>query len=465
LTEKPTTLFQVLSTGRVRAELTLFYALMAKQHTNVSVFLGHSGYIATDRNAAVNTWLKTGEDVLIQCDEDMVPPMNVLELVDSMGDYDIMSTVYLCGSDSGPMVAAKSFNKTCHCGGKNEGCSQCAGEGIFAPRVYPPNEGDPYIIPVEWVGTGCYAIKRSAAEAMKEKYGKVFDVDFAEDGSKRTGTDVFMCKQAREIGLKIGINRQMVCGHAKGSTWVPARDNVGIVMPPWGTYWLNDNVPTCAAQRRSVDDIMKEVAARRINKAVAEIVEYEPVVQKPLSDVANPKDTLMTGLEVLNKLGLKHWVSAGTLLGLHRDGGFIADDTDIDIGVHSTTNNDFGPCGEAIARAFPKRFRLLRTISFFGRVMQLAFVDSEQDDVIFDLYFYYERFPVKGVDVATELVNVNSATPILKKPKALVEDIEMWESPIGVVPAPKDRDAYCEWRYGAEWRTPAQKKGVYNGDF
>ena len=35
----------------------------------------------------------------------------------------------------------------------------------------------------------------------------------------------------------------------------------------------------------------------------------------------------------LEKAGIRHWVSAGTLLGIYRDGKFLEDDTDIDFGI------------------------------------------------------------------------------------------------------------------------------------
>lgn len=169
-----------------------------------------------------------------------------------------------------------------------------------------------------------------------------------------------------------------------------------------------------------------------------------------LVDVPNPSSTLFAGLRALEGCP-PHWVSCGTLLGLHRDGRFIPTDTDIDIGMRVSKGFNFDV-------EMPKRFRPLRTLTVDGvGPMQMAFKDSEQNDCIFDIYFYYTDIGKEG-----ELTNINSCTPTLCKPDFKVG---IWHSPIGDIPAPLDRDAYCEMRYGPNWRTPSNKKGIYNGQF
>ena len=195
-------------------------------------------------------------------------------------------------------------------------------------------------------------------------------------------------------------------------------------------------------------------------KVELEIKEYEPINMKPLSGVKNPWETLSTGLRVLKGMGLKHWISCGTLLGLYRDGKLIDSDTDLDVGVLTSITNNFGPRGEEIAALFPDNFRVLRTLSFDGNVMQLAFKDNRQNDVIFDIYFYYEDGH-PGLGRYGHLININSRTPILYKPAGLFEKIRTWDSPLGPVPVPDDIEAYLEMRYGVDWETPSSSKGIY----
>jgi hypothetical protein len=192
--------------------------------------------------------------------------------------------------------------------------------------------------------------------------------------------------------------------------------------------------------------------------SVQQIDQLSPI---KLKDIANPSETLMIGLAILKRLGLYHWISCGTILGLHRDGALIPDDTDLDIGILTSTGNPFGPHGERIAEQFPDHLRTFRILTFDKKnVMQLAFKDESQNNVIFDLYFYYT-----DLGESDEFVNINKRTPVLRKPASMFGKLEMWDSPIGPVPCPIDRDAYCEMRYGPNWRTPSNKKGIYNGQF
>ena len=61
---------------------------------------------------------------------------------------------------------------------------------------------------------------------------------------------------------------------------------------------------------------------------------YQPLsfTIEPLKD-KNAIPILQKGCEVLENLGLKYWLSAGTLLGIHRDKKLIDHDTDIDIEI------------------------------------------------------------------------------------------------------------------------------------
>ena len=55
--------------------------------------------------------------------------------------------------------------------------------------------------------------------------------------------------------------------------------------------------------------------------------EFSPV------DKIDAEKELKEACDALKKQGIKHWLSSGTLLGIYRDGKFLKDDTDIDIGI------------------------------------------------------------------------------------------------------------------------------------
>lgn len=140
--------------------------------------------------------------------------------------------------------------------------------------------------------------------------------------------------------------------------------------------------------------------------------------------------------------GLSRWIDSGTLLGIERDGGFIAHDTDVDIAVGLTTD-------EALGLQLPMQ-AVARTIRWNHLPMQHAYLER---DTIVDIYFYYQDIE-PGL-----LVNVNTEG-LLRLPAELVLPIDeeiTWNG--HSLPVPKKRREYLEWSFGASWTTPTATKG------
>lgn len=160
---------------------------------------------------------------------------------------------------------------------------------------------------------------------------------------------------------------------------------------------------------------------------------------KPLDDKA--PDVLKAGIE--NIKGFDYWVSAGTVLGFYRDKDFIKGDTDIDVEML----ND-GISKQDIIKAM-KGFELIREIEHEGKPQQLAFIKNE---VIFDIYFYKV--------VGDNIVNENEHGT-MKVPYKFVKDLKQIKTKYGSFPAPSPIEEYLEYRYGKDWKTPSNKKGIY----
>lgn len=157
----------------------------------------------------------------------------------------------------------------------------------------------------------------------------------------------------------------------------------------------------------------------------------------------NAEAALLHGLEAT--VGYSRWIDGGTLLGLERDGQFIAHDTDVDIAVSLTTD-------EALELQLPAQ-DIVRSIRWNHLPMQHAYL--EQDTVV-DLYFYYSDIE-PGL-----LVNVNTEG-LLRIPADLVQPIDegfTWNG--HSLPVPKMRREYLAWSYGASWTTPAVSKGDWS---
>ena len=237
--ERPSVVFQVLSTGEMRGELALLMMYLVKNKYPVSLHFGRSGYMACDRNSGILEWLNnTDAEYLIQCDQDMIAPIDILRLATHKKDICAASFLYI--GDTGPTVAARGLD--------------IPGGGVEVP--FPPMDGAPILQEVEWTGTGVYCISREAAEKLIEKEGMVFKFDVKEDGLVGQGVDVFMCRRAREHGLEVWLDRSLIVGHSKVQTWAPTL--VGeLTYQKWGTLWRGAEVPRDPSEKVPMNELFQ----------------------------------------------------------------------------------------------------------------------------------------------------------------------------------------------------------------
>ena len=155
---------------------------------------------------------------------------------------------------------------------------------------------------------------------------------------------------------------------------------------------------------------------------------------------------LEEGVEALDKAGIPYWLSAGTALGLYRDGKIIADDSDIDVGVMNDTSAERIEEVLLDAGFLANRFR-----NFRGAPWQRAFV---KDGIAFDVSFYSPN--------GDYYIN-HTPGGIIRKPKHLLEDLHTtsFNGKEYRIPSPQK---YLKWRYG-DWQTPSNSKGVYDESF
>lgn len=135
----------------------------------------------------------------------------------------------------------------------------------------------------------------------------------------------------------------------------------------------------------------------------------------------------------------KYWISAGTLLGLYRDGDFIKGDTDLDFAFigHDGIEKEIGASLEG--------YELVRTVVHNGKPMQLAFA---KDDVLVDLYIHY----LEG----DNYVNYSESGKQIM-PKEIYDNAQVLSLKYGLVKTPHPIDKYLTIRYG-DWKTPRDSK-------
>lgn len=150
-------------------------------------------------------------------------------------------------------------------------------------------------------------------------------------------------------------------------------------------------------------------------------------------------------VEILNEaitLKREFWMSAGTALGLYRDGDFIEGDTDIDIAMKGYDGID-----KEILDTF-QGFELARSAYCQGKPMQLALIKK---GVILDIYFHWEE--------GENYVNYNDNGKTIM-PKEIYTPV-MLDTKYGKLPFPNPPERYFEIRYGADWKIPQDKKPIF----
>jgi hypothetical protein len=154
-------------------------------------------------------------------------------------------------------------------------------------------------------------------------------------------------------------------------------------------------------------------------------------------------------LPIINK---HNWiVSAGTALGLYREGNFIKHDTDFDIEIFDISKDD--------------SFNLMIELRQKG-LMLIRIIQSEDNNFyqqayrlpcgfIFDIYFYYLD------ENTTKYINHNDLG-ILELPKHFVDNKEKDKKTGYYFPQPIED--YLVFRYGENWRVPKSHKMGWEND-
>lgn len=203
----PTVAFQILTTGEPIAPLLQLYSKFESSGVLCGLALGHRGYLAPDRSSGVLSWMKgCKEEFLIQCDEDVAPPVNILDLALHDKDFVIAPTLFCAGNLAKLNIHVPS--------NPDDDLSK-TDESLW------PGDG---LVRIRWGGTGVICYKRSAMERVVAIYGSPFVYDVNPDGSRRTGVDTFFCKRVQDIGLEVWADRDMLCGHYRKMLVVPGKD-------------------------------------------------------------------------------------------------------------------------------------------------------------------------------------------------------------------------------------------------
>ena len=203
--------------------------------------------------------------------------------------------------------------------------------------------------------------------------------------------------------------------------------------------------------------LIRDQAFKEISKHRLYVRAIKPLVKGPLDGRA-PELTLKRGSAILESIKQKQedllwWIGVGTALGYSRDNNFIPGDTDIDVRIALDYRDEVKALkfAEKIVEIMQAEgFRLIREMYWDRRPMQTAFYDTRNNNIIFDIYYFYSSYTKDCY------VNVN-AQGYREKPAYLLKDLKkgFWPGHEDIVVyTPSPVEEYNVWRWGPEWRIP-----------
>lgn len=170
-----------------------------------------------------------------------------------------------------------------------------------------------------------------------------------------------------------------------------------------------------------------------------------------MGQINQPEKTLeMTKEELSRGRSVKWWLSVGTALGLYREGDFISNDTDIDIGIRARS-------GQEHILFQNNNFIIIRTMEWRGLPIQTAYVDKTNGCIV-DLYYYYEDILEKKLVTISDYGWIHYKKPVIVKPDFSIKTLE---TKYGEYPFLNPIEDYLLDRYGEGWRIPMSVKGKY----
>lgn len=145
--------------------------------------------ISNNRNHIVQKFLATKNcEYLMMIDSDVVPPPNILKLVDF--DKDIITPLMFVWQKGALLPLFLKENK----------------DGTYDVDDYLEKTG---LHEAAATGTGCMIIKRKVLEKVKYPFRNEYDID----GIKTMGLDLNFCQRARELGFKSWVHLDYIASH------------------------------------------------------------------------------------------------------------------------------------------------------------------------------------------------------------------------------------------------------------
>lgn len=181
----------VLNQGHVATDLVKVITTIIQQDAyRIGLNFPAGKPITNNRNTIVQKFLAQKEyDYLMMIDSDIVPPPNILKLLDFQKD--IITPLMFVYQDGKCLPLYLKM----------------ASDGMYDfTRDYLEKDG---LQEVDATGTGCIIISRKVLETVKHPFRNEYD----SDGIKREGNDLAFCRKAQKAGFKVHVHLDYVADH------------------------------------------------------------------------------------------------------------------------------------------------------------------------------------------------------------------------------------------------------------
>ena len=163
------------------------------------------------RNIAAKAFLESGCEWLVMVDNDMAPPVDLLDMLDRADDrMDSVAPKFYSLGDAGLFVCWRSL------------------EGYMAPAVEKVHAEDEWI-ELSNAGSGCMLIRRRVFEVVQRPW---FSFVYDERGEMAVTEDYYLCLKARDAGCRVWGNLNFEVDHFKTVSLCALARLVGIQPTP-----------------------------------------------------------------------------------------------------------------------------------------------------------------------------------------------------------------------------------------
>ena len=165
------------------------------------------------------------------------------------------------------------------------------------------------------------------------------------------------------------------------------------------------------------------------------------------------RNVFASAAKILDLMGVKWWLEAGTCLGAIREKDFIGHDPDIDVGVWADKPADVA--ADLIERMKRADFTVAHNFEHEGQLFELSFVKA---DVKIDVFFFFERNGLAWHGAFGPVNDNGTGGYSVFLPHvftlSLFRDLKEIDFVGLKVKTPNPVDQYLTERYGPDWKTP-----------